>query len=80
MDYVWTVKWKRRQANEAKLKRPVPTGWTDDNSTAWEVPRSKSYSGPEGGGPHGPTQAVLSCVTLVALFCFSSQCYTHSIT
>ena len=59
---VWTKKMENKAKQEWELTRPVPVGWTEDNTTSFELPREENYSGPDGGPSHGPTK-VQSCKT-----------------
>jgi hypothetical protein len=49
MDSVWEAKRKKRILQDAELKRPLPKGWTEDDTT-WEIPIRLSYEGSQGGG------------------------------
>lgn len=60
-DSVWAAKRKKRIAQDAELKRPLPKGWTEDD-TRWEIPYRLSYENFDGGAPHGPsTKAKTVC-------------------
>jgi hypothetical protein len=54
MESVWAAKRKKRQLQNAELKRPLPKGWTEDEHK-WEIPRRMAYEGSQGGAPHGPS-------------------------
>jgi hypothetical protein len=61
MDSVWEAKRKKRILQDAELKRPLPKGWTEDD-TRWEIPYRISYENAQGGAPHGPsTKAKTVC-------------------
>jgi hypothetical protein len=54
MESVWAAKRKKRELQNAELKRPLPKGWTEDDTT-WEILRRMAYESSEGGAPHGPS-------------------------
>jgi hypothetical protein len=61
IDSVWEAKRKKRILQDAELKRPLPKGWTEDDTT-WEIPYRISYENAQGGAPHGPsTKAKTVC-------------------
>ena len=69
---VWEKKRNKRIQQEAELSRRLPCGWEEMDS-GWKLPQSKSYTGPEGGPPHGPSSKVVRIcedASLISLFLF----------
>jgi hypothetical protein len=53
---VWASKIKKRNMRDSKLKRKVPSGWTEgETGSAWQLPGAKTYF--VGGGHYGPSLA-----------------------
>ena len=60
--------WATKRNNQAKVQeeinRDVSVGWTENKGVIWRPARKKSYEGPQGGPPHGPTTAVTNLIHL----------------
>ena len=72
LESVWETKRKKIIEQDAELKRQLPVGWSEMDP-GWKLPRSMSYSGPEGGPPHGP----LSRMVTICNECSLSALFLH---
>jgi len=62
MSQVWTKKREKAIKQQDELTRPVPAGWTEDDTTNWVPPRSMQYTGPAGGGEGGPSTQIKTAI------------------
>ena len=68
IDTVFVSKRKKAMQREKELSRKVPVGWTEDDTTTYNTdtnqpPRSRRYSGPQGGGESGPSSQVKTAIS-----------------
>jgi hypothetical protein len=62
MNEVWSTKRKNEINHKDEVTRPVPNGWTEDDSTTWKPGRKRTYTGPQGGGEIGPSHLIKSAI------------------
>ena len=62
LNEVWSTKRKKEINHKDEVTRPVPNGWTEDDSTCWKPRKKRTYTGPEGGGHIGPSHLVKAAI------------------